>query len=280
MKIFFFSTFFLTFCLQGICQHQNYKITYRHNLQFDTLKTLKDTIGKEAILIGNSDESNYSFAKAVARITPLPKNNGKTLEELVKAKQSGTAIGKIDGAVYDSMGNIVYQNRRSKSLFVREKMIKEYVVTEETIPIINWIIKEEIRIIKNYACKKAIAHFRGRDYTAWFTTDVPIVAAPWKFAGLPGLLMDIEDSRHQVKIYVEKIEYPTLAKVPGFANSGTKISLEKYFTFKNEEYKKILKGMEIAQMQQDHIQEIIANGGKKPTVTSTSTLYGIEIRLD
>lgn len=270
---------FVFYCFNVMAQ-QNYKITYRHNLQLDTLKSLKDTIGKEATLIGNSQESNYSFAKALSKKMPLQNNNTKTLEELEKSKQSGTAIGKIDGAVYDSIGNMVYHNKKNKLLFVREKMIREYVVTEEPSPVINWTIASDTRIIKNYTCKKATCHFRGRDYIAWFTTDVPIVAAPWKFVGLPGLLMDIEDSRHQVKIYVEKIDFPAIESVPRFVNKGTKISLLQYFTFRNEEYKKYLLGLELAQMQQDGIQEIIANGGVKPTVTSKSTLYGIEIRID
>ena len=92
--------------------------------------------------------------------------------------------------------------------------------------------------------------------------------------------MDIEDSRHQVKLYVEKIEFPTIEKVPGFINNGNKTTLEKYFIFRNEEYNKRLEGMRIAHMQQEGMQEVIANGGVRPIVTSKSTIYGIEIRTN
>ena len=275
-----FLTVFLFFYVLAMHRSaKNYKITYRHNLQLDTMQILRDTIGREAILIGNSNESNYSFSKAVL-LLPSNTTDVKKFEDLLNAKQSGKAI-ITSGIPYDSIGNIVFHNKKDKTILVREKMTNEYVVTEEVIPTINWRITDEIKLIKNYKCKKATMHFRGRNYTAWFTTDVPIVAAPWKFFGLLGLLMDIEDSKYQVKNYVEKIEYPVTEKVPGFENNGNKMSLEKYISFRNDEHKKMLQGMEVVLMQQEHMQEAIEKGlAKRPTVRSKSALYCIETRLD
>ena len=267
------------FSFQCFSQQGNYKITYRHNVQLDTTQVLRDTIGRTATLIGNSNEANYSFSKAVLLPTQNTQNV-KKFEDILNAKQSGQAIIK-SGIPFDSIGNMVFQNKKNKTISVREKMGNEYVVTEETIPKINWKITDETKNIKTYQCKKATTHFRGRDYTAWFTTDVPIVAAPWKFLGLPGLLMDIEDSKHQVKIYVEKIEFPTVEKVPDFVSKGTKVTLEKYVAFRNEEDKKMVQGMEVILMQQDHMQELIDKGlVKRPTVRSKGAMYCIETRLD
>lgn len=33
----------------------------------------------------------------------------------------------------------------------------------------------------------------GRDWVAWFTNDIPIQDGPYKFCGLPGLIIKIED---------------------------------------------------------------------------------------
>ena len=281
MKNYLFCISFIFFCCKCFSQQANYKITYRHNQEFDTIAVLRDNIGLEAILIGNSNVSNYSFAKAILQ-KPKIQNDEKTFEELVNSKQSGSGKGIINsGIIYDKVGNMMYQNKKTKISSVREKMENEYILTEEATPTINWEITNETKIIKNYTCKKATTYFRGRNYTAWFTTEVPIVAAPWKFFGLPGLLMDIEDSKHQVKIYVEKIEYPVTEKVPDFVKMGTKISSEKYFTFMNEEFKKMMQGMEIVLLQQNHVQEFLDNGlVKRPAVTSKSALYCIETRLN
>ena len=47
-----------------------------------------------------------------------------------------------------------------------------------------------------YQCHKATANWRGRDWTAWYS-DIPEDAGPWKFQGLPGLILKIEDSSGQ-----------------------------------------------------------------------------------
>lgn len=38
-------------------------------------------------------------------------------------------------------------------------------------------------------------NFRGRSYKAYFTNDIPITIGPWKFNGLPGLIVYIEDEQ-------------------------------------------------------------------------------------
>ena len=48
-------------------------------------------------------------------------------------------------------------------------------------------------VILGHRCQKATCHWRGRDYVAWFAPDIPIRRGPWKFGGLPGLIMKIHD---------------------------------------------------------------------------------------
>jgi GLPGLI family protein len=198
MRILYLTIFCLNLYSVGLSQEKNFKITYRHNLQFDTLKVLQDTIGMEAILIGNSLESTYSFAKTPVQSNRPSQFKEETVPEADEIMQSeGTYTYQIKGKGirFDSIGNLVHLDKKSQTLSVREHMTSEYVVTEEKTPVINWKITNELRTIKGYACKKATTHFRGRDYEAWFTTDIPIVAAPWKFVGLPGLVLKIQGTR-------------------------------------------------------------------------------------
>ncbi len=46
-----------------------------------------------------------------------------------------------------------------------------------------------------YTCHKATTEYRGRKYTAWYTTDIPISSGPYIFEGLPGLILAISDSK-------------------------------------------------------------------------------------
>ena len=64
--------------------------------------------------------------------------------------------------------------------------------TEPT-PKQNWQIGNETKTIVGYQCQKATCSFRGRNYTAWFAVDIPLSYGPWKFCGLPGLILKVHD---------------------------------------------------------------------------------------
>lgn len=64
----------------------------------------------------------------------------------------------------------------------------------EDLPFQNWKISEDTLVILGYCCQKATCTFRGREYTAWFSIDIPISNGPWKFGGLPGLILKVFDT--------------------------------------------------------------------------------------
>ncbi|GAB0154782.1 hypothetical protein CHRYSEOSP005_00420 [Chryseobacterium sp. Alg-005] len=57
----------------------------------------------------------------------------------------------------------------------------------------NWNILNEKQKIGAYNAQKATTEFGGRKWTAWFSTDLPFQDGPYKFSGLPGLIVKIED---------------------------------------------------------------------------------------
>ncbi len=73
--------------------------------------------------------------------------------------------------------------------FEAEKAI-EY---DETLPSINWDIKEASDTLLGYKCQMASTTLYGRVWTVWFTTEIPINAGPWKLRGLPGIILKAMD---------------------------------------------------------------------------------------
>lgn len=67
---------------------------------------------------------------------------------------------------------------------------------EEPIPEFNWKIsnQEVADTILGYPCKVAECHFRGRHWKAWYAEELPMPYGPWKFCGLPGMILKITDS--------------------------------------------------------------------------------------
>jgi len=78
--------------------------------------------------------------------------------------------------------------------FVQIMMMPYYYVfeTEDNVP---WKIEADTKKINNYNLQKATAVFGGRNWTAWFTPDINIPEGPYKFRGLPGLVLYVEDDK-------------------------------------------------------------------------------------
>lgn len=70
---------------------------------------------------------------------------------------------------------------------------RSYILREKS-PFFNWDIVDDYKKIGSYLCQKALVTFRGREYTAWFAQELPVSSGPWKFSGLPGLILEISDN--------------------------------------------------------------------------------------
>ncbi|MDH6307602.1 GLPGLI family protein [Dysgonomonas sp. PFB1-18] len=58
----------------------------------------------------------------------------------------------------------------------------------------QWNITTDTLTVLGYLCQKATTSFHGRNYEVWFSPDIPVSDGPWKFYGLPGLILKAEDS--------------------------------------------------------------------------------------
>ncbi len=70
----------------------------------------------------------------------------------------------------------------------------------------GWTMTDEEKEIAGYACRKATAHYLGRDWTAWFTEEVPSQAGPWLLWGLPGLIVEARDADNYIIFKLTGIE--------------------------------------------------------------------------
>lgn len=93
----------------------------------------------------------------------------------------------------------------SGKLTYRGMIFMDSYIYEEEIPAIDWVATGEEADICGYRCKTATASFRGREWTAWYTEDIPIPNGPEKFGNLPGLILKIEDEKKEHVIEATQI---------------------------------------------------------------------------
>ncbi|MDD4697512.1 MAG: GLPGLI family protein [Fermentimonas sp.] len=76
----------------------------------------------------------------------------------------------------------------------------------EAMPVQIWEMQQDTLTIAGFLCQKATCRFRGRSYTAWFAHDIPISNGPWKFGGLPGLILKVYDEGKEYLFECVRIE--------------------------------------------------------------------------
>jgi GLPGLI family protein len=63
-------------------------------------------------------------------------------------------------------------------------------------PVINdWKLVNETKVINTLNCKKAELNYKGRHWIAWYSTEIQFPKGPYKFTGLPGLIIKISDTK-------------------------------------------------------------------------------------
>lgn len=99
---------------------------------------------------------------------------------------------------YGLYSESIYKNTAVGKYTVTDKILINPYSYEEVIPRMDWnIIADTDSIILGYKCEKATCRFRGRNYVAWFANEIAIDNGPWKFHGLPGLILKVEDENKE-----------------------------------------------------------------------------------
>lgn len=76
-------------------------------------------------------------------------------------------------------------------------LFSKYNLKDENYSIV-WRLEETFKSILGYNCQKASGNYRGRDYIAYFTTDIPIQNGPHTFDNLPGLVLEVHSTDNVV----------------------------------------------------------------------------------
>ena len=152
------------------------------------------------------------------------------LDSLLQSGASRTMYRSIYNKVKyaPAFYSMFFQNYpRSGKLTCTGRVCNTDLKYEEDLPEMDWKIQDETDTLLGYMVQKAVCSFRSRDYTAWFAPQLPMQAGPWKFSGLPGLILKVEDSRGHYTLVARRI-YLTSGAVEMPRYLFLKTSREKY----------------------------------------------------
>lgn len=70
----------------------------------------------------------------------------------------------------------------------------------------RWTLTQDTLTLLGYRCTRATTQFKGRQWSAWYTTDIPVSEGPWKLCGLPGLILKAEDDEGHYRFTADGLE--------------------------------------------------------------------------
>lgn len=98
--------------------------------------------------------------------------------------------------IKDSVKNWLYQ---SEGIF----NVPFYV--QDSLHQMKWKLTNTTKTILGETCFMATTFFRGRTYQAYYSSTIPYTDGPWKFGGLPGLILEVSSEDHVFKYEATKI---------------------------------------------------------------------------
>jgi GLPGLI family protein len=123
---------------------------------------------------------------------------------------------KYEQNYFDGTTEHIYKNRINGQLTLIDNSNGLYRC-DDPVGLLNWEITSDTATMLDYSCQKAKIHFRGRNYEAWFAPEIPINDGPWKFYGLPGLIVKVNDSDGLVAfecVGLQYLEVPSEIGIP------------------------------------------------------------------
>lgn len=104
------------------------------------------------------------------------------------------AQAAMDGKLDNGEFMTIYKNYPEGRLTHTEKICQDWFRYDEEMPVLDWELTDAFTTVLGYECQSARCRFRGREWTVFYTEEIPIMDGPWKLHGLPGLIMKASDA--------------------------------------------------------------------------------------
>lgn len=157
---------------------QNQRFSYEYKFVKDS--TARDKSETELMYLDISKNGSKFYSR------------DKVLADSLMKEIDRKGSNDFQGIKFGSVQHVVEKTYPDfKILFFNRIDMDEYKVADERK--FDWKILPDKEKIGEFQTQKATTQFAGRKWIAWFTTDIPFQDGPYKFNGLPGLIVKIED---------------------------------------------------------------------------------------
>lgn len=174
-------------------------VSYDFKHVYDTNNRVNPYRKEMNLYIGQTN-SRYADGEAARR-----QKEAQRAKETQVSRPMRTVVGKPMAVVQSMPSDVYYQIPAEKKMLCETRLGMSNYLYQVELPAIKWKIEKETRQIDKYTCQKATGMLGGRNYTAWFTTELPFHNGPWKLNGLPGLILEAKDDKDEVSFTFKEL---------------------------------------------------------------------------
>lgn len=128
---------------------------------------------------------------------------GTANTETREQSASGTTV-VYKKSTQTKMGRWLRSSSTTQEVISHEVVGRDiFAVTDQSS--MTWTLLDEIVTVGALKCKTATTLYRGRRWRVAYASDIPVKYGPWKLQGLPGLIVQAEDSTGQHKFRLLKL---------------------------------------------------------------------------
>lgn len=136
--------------------------------------------------------------------------------------------------------NIVYTDFKTNKVTAEKLVFEQKFLVQDSLRKIPWKIMDEVRMIANFKCRKAVGRICDSVYVvAFYTEDIMVSGGPEMFAGLPGMILEIAIPRLYSTWIATRVDItpprPEELKAP---EKGKKVTQEEMYTSINSSVSK------------------------------------------
>lgn len=170
---------------------QNYRFVYEY--KFKPNASLKDSLVTDYMNLDTNGKESF-FYNAAKFEKDSVYNVTKDAAAVSEMKNFDRNLSYTIHKTYSSKNIEYYDKFQTANLLIKENKQPD------------WKIENEFKKIGDIQCQKAISNYRGRTWEAWFSKDYPVNDGPYKFSGLPGLVVHINDTENDHRFSLIQIK--------------------------------------------------------------------------
>src|SRR5690606_12244226 len=203
---------------------------------------------------------------------PMVKDTAKYKTFYILQHDAESRESLFKPAVSENPLNIlVYKNLRLNNFSRYESILNNSYMVNYNFDISDWELQSNQKEMMGYMCHEARISLGGREWIAWYTNDLPLQDGPYKFSGLPGLILEIHSRDGDYQFAMKGLKKNTFTVSKPKSTVFNDSEKEKQFKLQVIEDPALQYRNQMLQLKNNNMGVSVSFNGKEITQKDTET---------